>query len=1076
MALDHDPSTLDDPQLEAMLAFAEALADGGDPEAGDAADAPGKTLDLSGETGKVLRMLEGMRPRSGPERVGKFTIQGELGRGGFGIVFLALDPELGRKVALKLPRPELLGSALVRRRFVREARAAAVLDHPNLVPVFEASEIGPLIYIASAYCEGTTLAAWLKSRGEPAPVRLAAALAATLADAVQHAHDRGVWHRDLKPSNVLLQKLAAPPIDAAEIEGLGYSPRITDFGLAKAMLAEGEEETGSGIPMGTPPYMAPEQAAGRVRDVGPATDIYALGAILYEVLTGRPPFQGETPMETLGRVLADEPIPPRTLRPGLHRDLETIVLACLRKDPAHRYASARELAADLRNFLRGLPIRARRTSPWRQGFCWLRRRPAAAAAGALIATAVLALFSAGLWYNAKLREGNAALNTANDLLKASLRNEQIQRGRAESYALRVRRFLYAGELRTARRELDHGDIGLAARRLDEQRSSHGEPDLRDFAWCYLRRSHRGDYTLLANAPDELYALAISPDGRFLAWGGRDRVITVRDMTDPDHPVTLKGHKSWVVGAVFAGNGALASVGAGGSLPRGEVRFWDIPSGKDRGPTIGRTVVGQGLAVSPDGRTLAWPRGKSVALLEIATGRIRATDETSDVVTGVAFAPNGATLATGSQGGWITIWDIASGHVRMRLPAPGHETRELAFSPDGRTLAEAKRQGTVRLCDAVTGREIWSLRGAPPGLAVAFSPDGKSLAMATGPVVRIVDPANGQERARVDFGIEAVRSLVYSPRGDTLYAVGISGGVVAWRPEGAAAGPRVRGHDEEVWAVAFTADGKTIITAGDDHLIKFWDRQTGQERATLAGHGALVTSLSVSHDGRTLASGSFDGSVRLWDLPSGRHRTVFWGHPTKIRAVAFSPDGQTLASAGSDHQIVLWDLPSGVARARMRGHESSIHALAFSPDGRSLASAGDTTVRVWDVAHPERLPRLLHCSSKVLGVVYSPDGRMIVSGDAQGDVTAWDPITDQKSSFRSNARDMRALAFSRDGKTLATAGSTGTVALWDPATAQELLTLQGPPHQVSSLAFAPDGRTLASGSHDGSVTLWHTEPP
>jgi serine/threonine protein kinase len=301
-----------------------------------------------------------------PSKLGRFQVRRELGRGAFGVVWLAHDPHLRRDVALKVPRAEALVSPEARERFLREARAAAGLDHPNVVPVYDAGEVGSVCYIASAYCPGTNLAAWLRQRDEPVPAREAAALVATLADGVEHAHGRGVVHRDLKPANVLLETGGGDDTNPT------FLPRITDFGLAKLLAVEpgweGEApaepratgaQTESGAIVGTPCYMAPEQAGGKSREVGPAADVYALGAILYEVLTGRPPFQGETVLDVLLQVRAQEPVPPGSLRAKMPRDLETICLKCLEKAPARRYPTARALADDLRRFLAGEPVQAR---------------------------------------------------------------------------------------------------------------------------------------------------------------------------------------------------------------------------------------------------------------------------------------------------------------------------------------------------------------------------------------------------------------------------------------------------------------------------------------------------------------------------------------------------------------------------------------------------------------------------------------------------------------------------------------------------------------------------------------------
>ncbi|MDB5352193.1 MAG: Serine/threonine protein kinase PrkC, regulator of stationary phase [Planctomycetota bacterium] len=377
------------------------------------------------------------RPGDAPDRLGRFVIRRELGRGGFGVVFLAFDTTLRREVALKVPHPQALASASLRRRFRREAHAAASLDHPNLVPVYEWGEAGPVCYIASFYCPGPTLATWLKDRTEPVSPRRAAELVAAMADAIQHAHSRGVLHRDLKPSNVLLAPSAG---DKAATDGADLVPRVTDFGLARCLDPSDSDQaedgdagvpTHSGVVAGTPSYMAPEQTGGRGGEIGPVTDVYGLGAVLYECLAGRPPFLSDSALDTMRQVLADEPVAPRLLRRRLPLDLETICLKCLEKEPRRRYPSAAAVAEDLRRYLDGKPIVARPVGRVARGWRWCRREPRVASLILLVVLAVLGGFAGVSWQWQRAERQTILARNERDLAR-------LERVRAEGHFRKAR--------------------------------------------------------------------------------------------------------------------------------------------------------------------------------------------------------------------------------------------------------------------------------------------------------------------------------------------------------------------------------------------------------------------------------------------------------------------------------------------------------------------------------------------------------------------------------------------------------------------------------------------------------------
>jgi serine/threonine protein kinase len=480
----------DEAILSHLIACDQALAAGIPLRQPTDAETPMEWLPrLQGDLACIQALRQVLSPRATVKRpvltpelpfqqLGRFQIRRRLGEGAFGIVFLADDPQLGREVALKVPRPEALLTGELRERFVREARAAAGLDHPNLVPVYEAGAVGPICYIASAYCSGITLSEWLKERAELPQERLVASLVATLADAVAHAHTRGVIHRDLKPSNVLLQGKRRDPggvnstvkepgagRDSADVDW-DFVPRITDFGLAKLTADApsqpgdaGDAQTRSGAVLGTPNYMAPEQASGKNKEIGPAADVYALGVILYELLTGRPPFRGETILDTLEQVRTREPLPPGRLRPKLSRDLDTICLKCLQKEPRKRYESAAALADDFRRYLTGEPIQARPIRAWERGLKWAQRRPALAALLVVSVLGPILLATVVLAYDTQLRQSNKDLKDALDA-KEEQRQEandhfRLARRAIDDYVTKVSKDkrLRAHDLEGLRKEL-----------------------------------------------------------------------------------------------------------------------------------------------------------------------------------------------------------------------------------------------------------------------------------------------------------------------------------------------------------------------------------------------------------------------------------------------------------------------------------------------------------------------------------------------------------------------------------------------------------------------------------------------
>jgi len=1074
-----------------------------------------------------------------PPLLGRFEVLDDLGSGGFGFVVRARDRLLGRVVALKMPLPERALAPGDVHRFLREARAAARLDHPNIVRVHDAGELGPLGYfIASEFCEGPSLRRWLKDQNEPVPTRLAAHWVGALADAVQHAHDRGIVHRDIKPDNVILAVTSGPD---------DFIPRLTDFGLAK-LVEEAGDETRSEARMGTPHYMAPEQAAGRRRDIGPATDVYALGATLYELITGRPPFRGETDTETLRLVLEAEPVTLRSLRPGLPRDVEIICLKCLRKEPARRYASARALRDDLQRFLDGRPILGRPVSAWERAQGCARRRPAVAALLGLVVFMACGLIGGIAAWASWLRWHTRQLEIQVARTDEQAREAAKHAGIAEDHRRLAERHHYAESLRLARRSLDARQIELAQDILHDIQPEPGGHDPRGFAWRYLWRQAHREFSQLWGHEATVAGFAFSPEGKGLAthdlrgkvlvwnltpgmeldkprvirslshaestplWFSSDgrsiatmdqepssRSINVFDFASGQRVARLDcDNVAWVGGVYFeAGTRRLALLAA--RPDRGRfVQSWNLSDGR---PDRHSWPIEDGTTfceLPANGRFLAVTRAGRTRLLDPWTGERRVEFVESDLSPCAArglfsFSADGRIFAAHTQANGIMLWDTCSGRELSRCELQRDICR-IVLSPKGSQLAMLSPAGHLSVFDRSSKRSQVLTSGSGSHLkfhSLSFSSDETLLAVGHefapgGPQPPEVWDIAAARRLGVFPGRNLAPAVDFVPGTRSLIIMGGTRPRI-WRLDPSSEPSAVAGHTAEAWAAAFSPDGKILATGSDDtnerQTIKLWEKATGRLLAGWKAHTATVTALAFSPDGRVLASGSLNSgkpgnaNVILWNAASQQRLATFEGHTDRVRSIAFSPDGRWLASACDDLTGRLWDVAGRKTRFVLTGHTKNLTSVAFSRDGLLLASASnDATVRIWDVATGQALA-MLRDVGNTLAVAFAPDGSLLASVNEEGAIKLWDPTGGQLiRTIRGESEQLRCLAFTPDGRNVVAAGKGKVVRIWDISTGQELLSLEGHQAPINALAFSPDGSILASCSHDGNVKLWRADWP
>jgi WD40 repeat protein/serine/threonine protein kinase len=895
-----------------------------------------------------------------------------------------------------------------------------------------------------------------------------------VAEALAYAHNQGVLHRDIKPSNLLLDN-----------QGIVW---VTDFGLAKT-ADDPENLTHSGDIVGTVRYLAPERLQGKA---DARSDVYALGLTLYELLTLRSAFDAAERDKLVAQVMHDQPPRPRLLNPAVPRDLETVVLKALERDPCHRYQTAEELADDLKRFVADEPIRARPVSVWKRVALWARRRPAAAGLVVVSAVATLALVGVSIaaFYNSQLK--GALRDTAR------AKEDAVLAQRAEAHARqRAEQFQYLQHLALAATEWRNGSMGRVEQLLDNCPREYWP----QWEWRYLKRQCHQDLLTLRDHSAGVWGLAYSADGARLASASMDGTVKVWDATTGQVLHTLRGHNGEVMGVALSPDGKrLASVGFDQMM-----KVWDAITGQPLQSCRCHDALVWDVSFSPDGRRLATASGDGmVKVWDAATLQevlpVLKGHNVGFVVNRVAFSPDGRRLASTGGDQTVKVWDAATGKEVFALKGHAAPVECVAFSPDGSRLASSSLDRTVKIWDAATGKEMRTLSGhARPVYHVAFSPDGTRLASGGDDgTLKVWDAKTGQEALTLKGHALQIIRVAFSPDGRQLASASHDRTVKIWDAMSTQEARTLSGHTAPVTSVAFNRDGTRLASGGLDQTVKIWDRGTGQLVRTLGGHAQGVLTVAFGPDGVQLASGSADRTVKLWDATTGQLLRTFLGHEADVVGVAFNPDGTRLASASHDRTVRIWDVATGAPLHTLRGHQHVVRCVAWSPDGSRLASgSGDQTAKVWDARTGQVLHSLRSANCWVHSVMFSPDGGRLASGSqvgspdrpegnqpaallalASGDGTVrlWDVDTGQQEpSLLGHGNYVYSVAFSPDGTRLVSASFDQTMKVWDVARGQEVLTLRGHTGPVNSVAFSPDGSWLASASLDGTVKLWDARP-
>ena len=974
----------------------------------------------------------------------------KLGEGGCGVVYMAEQEEpIRRRVAFKLIKLGMDTKQVIA-RFEAERQALALMDHPNIAKVLDAGATDTgRPYFVMELVRGIKITDYCDQNNLSTEERLN--LFVQVCHAIQHAHQKGIIHRDIKPSNILVTLHDGVPV-----------PKVIDFGIAKATgqrLTDKTLFTAFQQFVGTPAYMSPEQAEMSGLDVDTRSDIYSLGVLLYELLTGSTPFDTkeltQSGLDEMRKIIRErEPARPSTrlrqtatvpsqlstFSPQLSTDLDWIVMKALEKDRTLRYDTANGLATDVERFQNHEPVVARPHSTVYRVQKFVSRNRVMVAAAATVGVALVLGIFGSTWQAIRATKAE--------------REQSRLRQQAEAQA-------YVANIRLMQEAAEASDAGQLRELLQETASNPA----RGFEWYYWQRQMHLDLRTLHGHSGGVRSVAFSPDGQRIVTGSLDGTAKAWEAATGKELVTFKGHRAGIASVAFAPDGQRIATGS----DDGTVKVWDSTSGKELLTFKGHHSKVISVVFAPDGQRIASGSADQTAKVwDAASGNELLTLRGhSNNVVSVAISPDGRRIATGSDDHTARVWEADSGVQLLVFKGYTLPAHSVTFSPESQRIVTCDR--LVKVWEAASGNELRTIQGRSFFWSAAFSPDGRQIA--TGGLDRTVqvwDADSGKELLAFMGHNDEVSSVAFSPDGQRLVSGSLDGTAKLWD---LCSREKLLTHSGKLVSnAAFSPDGQRIATGWEDGIVKVWGTTSGKELLNFKAHSLMIRSVAFSPDGqRIVTSGLSDPTLRVWEAASGRELLTLKGHSDEIRCAAFSPDGRRIVTGSVDQTAKVWDADTGKELFAFRGHDTMVNSVAFSPDGQRIATGSDDAAKVWEAASGKEL---LYLTVQSQAVAFSPDGRGIVTGDSAGVAKVWEAESGvQLLVFKGHNGWIWTMVYSPDGQRILTGSTDQTARLWDAASGKELLSLKRQNADGAFAVFSPDGQRIVTGGVGGAAKVW-----